>query len=183
VSGSRDGGRFSGHVVVGTVVSIDDPWQSGSVKVRFQVGSAVQDQLSDDDLPWSRVMFSSVNSSLKQVGGPHTGLQVGSRVYAVPVDGAGLDYLVIGSVVTSGTGEPDATQTPDSDVPTGTKMQALDSISQPRYGDINNVALDSSGGVIKTSIVDYARDRGGPEKRPAKFDDLPDTVGSVSAIA
>lgn len=182
MSGSREGGRYSGHVVVGEVVDTADPWQSGSVRVLWHVGSAVQDQLSKEDLPWSRVMFSSTNPSLGQVGGPHTGLRVGSKVYGMPVDGAGQDFLVLGSVVSSGTGEPDQQQTPDSDIPTGAKQQTMDGLSQPRFSDKNNVALRPDGSVVRESIVQYARDEGGPQRRPCKYPDQSDSIGDMSAI-
>lgn len=183
MSGSRDGGRFSGHLVIGTVVDNNDPWQAGNYKVRWQVGSAVQDQLSDGDLPWSRTLFPPTNPSLKKVGGPHTGLLPGTRVYGFPVDGAGQDFVIIGSVVSAGQGQPDQQQTPDSEIPTGAKVHQVDGIDQPHFGDKNDVARKPDGGVVTDSIVQYARDEGGPHRRPVKFGDFEDSVGDLDAIA
>lgn len=162
---------------------VGDPWQAGHVKVQWEVGSAAQDQLGVGDLPWTRVMFPSTNPSLKKTGGPHTGLRVGSKVYGWPVDGAGQDFVIVGSLLSAGTGEPDQQQTNDSEAPTGTKQQDVDGITQPHYADHNDVAKKHGGqDVVTQSIVDYARDEGGPDKRPCKYADPSDTVGDDQAI-
>lgn len=173
-----DAGRFAGHVVIGEVVDANSPYQDGAVRVKWRVGSAVQDELATGDLPWTRVMFPSTNPSVSRMGGPHTGLRVGSKVYGFPADGAGQDFVIMGTMVSSGNGAPDDAQTPDSDIPTGAKVQQTDDVRQPHYGDKNDVATDASGGVIKRSIVDFARDEGGPDKKPAKYPDPTDSVGN-----
>lgn len=177
---SRDAGKYP-HVVIGEVTNVADPWQAGAVKVQWRVGSAVQDELSDEERPWTRCLYPSTNPSLKQVGGPHTGLKVGSKVYGMPVDGSGQDFLIIGSIVPGSNGQPDQTNDPDSEVPTVVKQQEMDGLQQPKYGDHNNVSMDH-GELVRQSIVDYARDKGGPKKQAAKYADPTDTVGDLDAI-
>lgn len=180
MSGSREAGKYP-HLVVGEVSNVADPWQAGNVKVKWRVGSAMQDQLEDADLPWTRVMHPPTNPSLGQVGGPHTGLKVGSKVYGVPVDGSGQDFIIMGTIVAGSNGQPDQTNDPNSDIPTAAKQQSMDSLQQPKYGDHNNVAKNDNE-LVTQSIVDYARDKGGPKKQPAKYADPQDSVGDMDPI-
>lgn len=165
-------GASSGFIAMGVVVDHEnDPSQSGMVKVRWMTGAAVQDQLSDDDLPWTRTLFPSTDPALSQTGGPHTGLRKGSTVVGIPLDGQGQDYLVIGSTVKSGSGSEGGGQvTYDSDIPRAAKSASIGGQAQPRYGDVNGI-------VTETSIVAYAG-------QSAQFASLDDSVGVLdSALA
>ena len=56
------GGGEGGFFAVGRVVNVeDDPTQSGQVKVMWFEGSASQDRMSEEDLPWTRVLFPATN--------------------------------------------------------------------------------------------------------------------------
>lgn len=172
--GVRDLGRHSGFIAVGEVVNRDDdPSQSGKVRVRWKTGSATQEAVADDDLPWTGSVFPSTNPSLGQTGGPHTGLQKGSTVIGIPLDGQGQDFLILGSVVSGGQSSPDEPAKFDSDIPQAGKSDSNGGESQPRYGDVNGV-------VCEESIVDFAVSRGGPDDAPARFSDLQDPIGTLS---
>ena len=180
----RYAGRASGFIAVGEVMDVNDPWQHGAVKVQWKIGSAAQNELGLDDLPWTKAMFPSTNPSLGQVGGPHTGLRKGSTVIGIPMGGDGQDFLIIGSLVSTGNGQPDQTQTPDSDIARAAKQSKNDDVSQPRYGDVNDVALKwDTQDVVRTSIIAFARDEAGPDHKPADYPDLTDSIGVLPKIA
>lgn len=173
----RNLGRASGFIAIGTVANVaGDPTQSGQARVKWQIGAAAQDQMQEGDLPWSKVLFHPANPSLNQTGGPHTGLQVGSQVVGVPIDGHGQDYLILGSIAKMGNGAPDGTATYDSDVPQSAKVQTNGGQQQPRYGDVNYVVTKSE------SIVAYGQNQGGTNSA-AQFATLPDSIGSQATIA
>lgn len=165
-------GQPSGFIAVGEVVDhLNDPSQSGMVRVRWKTGSAVQDQIADGDLPWTRTMFPSTDPALSQTGGPHTGLRRGSLVVGIPLDGQGQDYLVVGTIVRSGTSSEGGGQSQyDSDLPRPSKSDSIGGQAQPRYGDVNGI-------VTQTSIVTYAGDG-------SRYASLDDSVGVLDqAIA
>jgi hypothetical protein len=163
-------GRPSGYMAVGRVVNVkDDPTQTGQVRVKWLEGAASQDTIGDEDLPWTRCLFPVSNPSLGQTGGPHTGLQVGSMVYGTTVDGAGQEYMIMGSAPKSGSGEHDQDPTFDSDIPQSAKQEKT-SETQPRYGDVNAI-------VTKKSIVPYGEQEGGGFKTAALYPGLTDSIG------
>jgi hypothetical protein len=170
-------GRPGGFYSVGVVVNVeDDPTQSGQVKVKWYEGSASQDRLQEHDLPWTRVMFPPTNPSLGQAGGPHTGLRVGSIVYGQTVDGAGQEYIVVGSSPKIGQGEFDQEAKFDSDIPQSAKVQSNGkqggSETQPRWGDVNAI-------VTQKSIVKFGESEGGKFRQAAKFADIDDSIGLI----
>jgi hypothetical protein len=167
-----------GFITFGEVVNVaDDPTQSGLVRVKWQLGAATQTEVPDTDLPWTKSVLPSTNPSLKQTGGPHTGLQKGSRVVGVPIDGSGQEFLIIGSIVSSGTGKPDEKATLDSDIPRAAKVEENGGEKQPRHGDVNDV-------VTQKSITKYAEEEGGSEKKAARFPQFDDAIGTYDrAIA
>jgi Gp5 N-terminal OB domain len=170
----RNLGRASGFFSIGTVVNVkDDPTQSGMVRVRWNVGGAAQDQIADTDLPWTKCLYHPANPSLGQVGGPHTGLLVGTQVMGCCVDGTGQDWMIMGTIVKAGTGDPDGQPTFDSDSPQPQKVQTNNGQSQPRYGDVNGVVTKSD------SIITYGVNQGGTQQ-PALFADLPDSIGRAN---
>jgi hypothetical protein len=165
-------GRTGGYFTVGIVKNVeDDPTQTGLVKVQWQVGGGAQDQLGEDDLPWTRCMFPASNPSLGQTGGPHTGLRVGSVVYGVPIDGAGQEFMIVGSSPKSGDGDPDQDAQYDSDIPQPAKIQDVGGQDQPRYGDVNAI-------VTQESIVKYSEQEGGQYRSAALYASLDDSIGT-----
>lgn len=175
MSGERSLGAYAGLISIGTVVDVEnDPSQSGMVRVRWQTGSATQDKIQDDDLPWTRVLFPATNPSLSQTGGPHTGLRVGSTVVGIPLDGSGQEFLVIGTIVRGGSGGLDSPPVYDSDIPQPSKVQSNGGETQPRFGDVNSV-------VSQESITRFGETLGG-SGLPARFAGLVDSIGDVSSI-
>lgn len=170
-------------LVIGEVVSRKDPTQSGQVKVRWNMGQITQSDLKEEDLPWSKTMQSTYSASIRGIGGPHVGYQAsnegkeGSKVYGISLSGDGQDLIVIGSVVSAGTGDIDGQPNFDSDIPQPAKEQTKDDISQPRYGDKNGVAQDYKD----ESVIQYAKEKGGPEQSPAKYPDLDDSAGTTGS--
>jgi hypothetical protein len=166
-------GRAGGYLAVGKVVNVkDDPTQSGQVRVKWTVGGASQNKLQDDEVPWSRTLFPASNPSLGQTGGPHTGLQVNSVVYGIPIGDDGQEFLVIGSVPKSGDAEVDQEGKFDSDIPQPAKVKENDGESQPRHGDINGVVTKDK------SIWKYGEEEGGPDKKAAKYANVADPIGT-----
>lgn len=172
---SKNLGRHSGFISVGTVVDVEnDPTQSGQVRVRWLTGSGVQDQVGDEDLPWTRCSYPSSDPARAQTGGPGTGLQVGSTVIGMPLDGDGQDYVIIGSMVRSGKGDIDQPWQIDSELPQPAKVQENGGERQPRYDDVNSV-------VTEKSIVSYAEEEGGPDGSAGKYCQIDDPIGTLDA--
>lgn len=171
--GEKNLGRYSGFITVGEVVNVeDDPTQSGQARVKWLSGAAVADKVSDEDRPWHPSLFPTSNPSLGQTGGPHTGLRKGSRVIGIPLDGAGQDFLILGTIVKGGEGGSDGGAKIDSDIPQPAKIQQNGGEDQPRWGDRNSVVTDDS-------IVKYAENEGGREKKAARFATLTDPIGTL----
>lgn len=178
--GDRQAGAHSGYIAIGTVVDVaEDPWQAGNMKVRWQLGAAAQSDISDNDLPWTRSLFPTTNPALQQTGGPITGARKGSTVVGIPVGADGQDFLVIGTILRAGTGKPDQQQKPDSEAPRPTKEPENNGLSQPRYGDVNDVAKKLEGdSIVTTSICVYAQDEAGPDRKACDYALYVDGLGA-----
>lgn len=168
-------GRSGGYLTVGRVVNVeDDPTQSGQVRVIWETGAASQDTLDEKDVPWTRTMFPTTNPSLEQTGGPHTGLRKGSKVYGVPLGDDGQEFMIIGSVPSSGKGEADGKPELDSDIPQAAKDgEARDGESQPRKGDVNAVVTKDK------SITLFGEEEGGEEKKAARYAKIDEPIGTL----
>lgn len=174
MSGYRSLGQSSGFIAVGEVVNVDDdPSQSGRARVRWLTGSATQDQVGDDDLPWTMPMFPTADPAMGQTGGPHTGLRKGSRVVGIPLDGQGQDFLIIGSLVRGGDGGVDQPAKFDSSLPQAAKVESNGGERQARYGDVNGV-------VSQESIVKHAEETAGVGN--ARFAGVDDSIGTLGRI-
>ena len=169
------GNRF----VMGKVVNRkDDPTQTGRCRVRWNIGAASQSELGDDDLPWSTSLQSSgSNPSKKGMGGPHTGYQEESSVYGFSI-GDGQDFIILGSVPSAGNSDPSGSgqQRFDSEIPAAAKSETNGASggggeSQPNFGDKNNV-------VTNNSIWQFGQDEGGHAKKPSKYPELDDPIGT-----
>ena len=166
------------RLLYGTVVDRkSDPTQSGQVKVRWDIGTINQSDLKDDELPYSRSLLGSQSASLKGIGGPHTGLIEGSRVIGFTVSGDGQEVMILGSIPSSGNAAVDGQVQFNSDIPTPAKVQENNGRQQPNYGDKNGVAEDYKN----QSVIAWAGEAGGPEKKPAKYRDLDDSCGSYGS--
>jgi Gp5 N-terminal OB domain len=171
-------------LVIGEVISRQDPTQTGMVKVRWNLGQINQSDLKEEDLPWSKSLMSRHSASIRGMGGPHTGYLAanegkgeGSKVYGISISGDGQDFIVIGSVPSGGSGNPDGQPQYNSDIPQPAKQQDVGGISQPRYGDKNGVCPD----YMNESVIIYAEQQGGPEHSPAKYPSLDDSAGTVGS--
>ena len=170
-------GRVGGWMTIGEVMDVKtDPSQTGRVKVQWHVGAASQGDMSTDDLPYTSVLFPPTNPSQGGMGGPHTGLQVGTKVYGVPIDGSGQEFMIIGSVPRHGNGAVDTNPTYDSDLPHTAKVQENNGEQQPRHGDINYVVTKDK------SIWQYGQQVGGQDQVATKYDTHLGSIGYVGSI-
>lgn len=79
----------------GTVVDINDPLNSGRVKVRVNV---IYSNLSDEDLPWAFVLRSNDNSIYNNIGLSNHNLVVGQQVCVSFIDEDQQVPIVIGTM-------------------------------------------------------------------------------------
>ncbi len=172
------GNPSSFGLVIGEVVNRkDDPTQTGQVKVRWNIGTINQSDLKEEDLPWSRTLVGSQSASLNGIGGPHTGYIEGTKVIGISLSGDGQDLIVIGSLPSAGQSEVDGQPKFDSDIPRPAKKQENNGKQQPKFGDQNGVAQEYKD----QSVIQWAGDSGGPEKKPAKYQGLSDSCGSYGS--
>jgi hypothetical protein len=165
--------------------------------VKWQSGGAAQNELKEEDLPWTSVLLGTDNRALGQAGKSPTGLRKGSKVFGIPIDRGGQDFLIIGSHVAAGSGEPDTELKYDSDIPQAAKTEKgnQDGEQQPKYGDIrllyqewqeekdgNAKDEDNQNQQEQKSIWEYGRDEGGPDRKPAKYKALEDSMGFQEPI-
>ena len=161
-------GRTGGFVTVGEVIDRMDPTQSGKHKVKWKSGGANQDQLGGgDDHPWSGTIHHAANPSLNQTGGPHTGLRPGTKVFGMSIDGQ--DFMIMGTMPSTGSGSPDGSPTYDSDIPQSAKdgNGGGEVGAQPRNGDVRlQLQEDETGAAMaggssdSRSITKYAEEDG-----------------------
>jgi hypothetical protein len=95
-------GKGMGRYVLCKVVNRkDDPEQSGRLKVRVLGYQDDEGNISDDQLPWARVMGAPGNAQDGGIGGPMTGATENTVVYAFYSDGA-QQPIIIGSAGKAG---------------------------------------------------------------------------------
>ena len=159
----RSQGKTGGWITVGKVLNRkDDPTQSGMVKVQWQSGGAGQDQMSEDDLPWTKTMNPVSNQGLDQKGGSHSCLMENSTVIGMPIDAAGQEFVIIGSMTKAGNGDIDQSANYDSHIPQAAKNEG-GAESQPRYGDVHDPEVGQD------SVIEFGNKEGGPDKKEAKY--------------
>lgn len=181
-------GRTGGFFTVGEVIDRMDPSQSGKHKVNWKTGGAAQDQLTDTgDHPWSSTIHPSSDPSLNQTGGPHTGLRPGTKVFGISIDGQ--DYMIMGTMPSTGSGSPDGSPTYDSDIPQPAKdsSSGADGVGvQPRHGDVRlQLTEDGTGSAQPNdnadtkSIIQFGVDEStnGAAKEPGK-----ETIANQNAM-
>lgn len=165
-------GRSGGYLTRGKVVNRkDDPTQTGQVRVQWMTGGASQDAVNPDDLPWTKVLQSTFSGSIGSKGGPHTGLLEGTECYGMPIDGAGQDFVVIGTATPSGQ-DNDGTPKYDSEIPRPAKNENNgEGENQPKWDDINDIVTQDKW------IGDFGEEVGGPTKTASLYPKLPDSIG------
>jgi hypothetical protein len=88
---------------IGEVVDVNDPHQSGRVKIRVYGRHDDRTNIPDSALPWAQVTQSVTSAAIGRIGTAPVGLVVGSRVTGFWADGNDLQYpLVIGSLGKAG---------------------------------------------------------------------------------
>lgn len=119
------------------VVDVNDPTQSGMCRLKELVGSGQTSQLASDvsNLPWHPMLYPSTNPNLKNIGGPHTGIKVGSNVLVLNFGKDKQDRCVLGTMCAAGNATPDGQPQFDSNVPPHAKIQQVADVTQPNYGD------------------------------------------------
>ena len=85
---------------IGVVEDINDPTQSGRVRVRvYGLHTVNMESLPITDLPWSQVMMPVTSASISGIGTSPIGLKIGSLVYGVYLDpDMKQQFLVLGSL-------------------------------------------------------------------------------------
>lgn len=88
---------------IGEVVDVNDPHQSGRVKIRVYGHHDDRTNIPDSALPWAQVTQSPTSAAIGRIGSAPVGLVVGSRVIGFWADSNDLQYpLVIGSMGKAG---------------------------------------------------------------------------------
>jgi len=88
---------------IGEVVDVNDPHQSGRVKIRVYGHHDDRTNIPDSALPWAQVTQSPTSAAIGRIGSAPVGLVVGSRVVGFWADSSDLQYpLVIGSMGKAG---------------------------------------------------------------------------------
>jgi hypothetical protein len=88
---------------IGEVVDVNDPHQSGRVKIRVYGHHDDRTNIPDSALPWAQVVQSVTSAAIGRIGSAPVGLVVGSRVVGFWADSSDLQYpLVIGSMGKAG---------------------------------------------------------------------------------
>lgn len=88
---------------IGEVVDVNDPHQSGRVKIRVYGHHDDRTNIPDSALPWAQVTQSPTSAAIGRIGSAPVGLVVGSRVIGFWADSSDLQYpLVIGSMGKAG---------------------------------------------------------------------------------
>jgi Gp5 N-terminal OB domain len=88
---------------IGEVVDVNDPHQSGRVKIRVYGHHDDRTNIPDSALPWAQVTQSPTSAAIGRIGSAPVGLVVGSRVIGFWADSSDLQYpLVIGTIGKAG---------------------------------------------------------------------------------
>jgi hypothetical protein len=88
---------------IGEVIDVNDPHQSGRVKIRVYGHHDDRTNIPDSALPWAQVTQSPTSAAIGRIGSAPVGLVVGSRVVGFWADSSDLQYpLVIGSMGKAG---------------------------------------------------------------------------------
>ena len=95
-------GRGRGfNYFIGEVVSVNSPYQDGSVKVRAYGTEDDKSKIPDEALRWYKVLMPVTHAQIKGSGGTHN-LMKGSVVMCIYLDDYEQIPMVIGVVTSSG---------------------------------------------------------------------------------
>jgi hypothetical protein len=86
---------------IGEVVSVDSPYQDGTVKVRAYGTEDDKTKIPDESLRWYKVLMPTTHAQLPGSGGIH-GLLRGSVVMCIYLDDNEQIPMVIGTITSSG---------------------------------------------------------------------------------
>lgn len=87
---------------IGEVRNNKDDWESGRVQVRIYGKHDDEQNIKDEDLPWSMVLLPITSASTNRIGTSPTGLLKGSRVMGYFLDSAEQYPVIIGSFPRAG---------------------------------------------------------------------------------
>jgi hypothetical protein len=157
---------------IGEVVDVNDPHQSGRVKIRVYGHHDDRTNIPDSALPWAQVTQSPTSAAIGRIGSAPVGLVVGSRVVGFWADSSDLQYpLVIGSMGKAGdpisgemlNGSPaidtslgsiPQSSSGNPNNPYSTLNQDRVSISDIDTGSANVTSVSSNTGGVLTSLVE-----------------------------
>jgi hypothetical protein len=157
---------------IGEVVDVNDPHQSGRVKIRVYGHHDDRTNIPDSALPWAQVTQSPTSAAIGRIGSAPVGLVVGSRVVGFWADSSDLQYpLVIGSMGKAGdpingemlNGSPaidtslgsiPQSSSGNPNNPYSTLNQDRVSISDIDTGSANVTSVSSNTGGVLTTLVE-----------------------------
>jgi hypothetical protein len=135
---------------IGEVVDVNDPHQSGRVKIRVYGYHDDRTNIPDSALPWAQVTQSPTSAAIGRIGSAPVGLVVGSRVVGFWADSSDLQYpLVIGSMGKAG--DPISGQMLNGSPAIDT---SLGSIPQSSNGNPNNPYSSLNDSRVSVSDID-----------------------------
>jgi hypothetical protein len=166
----RNFGQVS-NIFIAEVVSVQDPHQSGRVKVRIYGKHDDRTNIPDDALPWAQVVQAVTSAANGRMGTAPVGLVVGSRVFGQWVDVDQQLPVIIGSVGRAGdavegqtTGGAPTIDTATGSIPPGSQGNPNNpytslndnrvSISDIDSGQADIIAVSNTTGGVLTSLVE-----------------------------
>jgi hypothetical protein len=157
---------------IGEVVDVNDPHQSGRVKIRVYGHHDDRTNIPDSVLPWAQVVQSVTSAAIGRIGSAPVGLVVGSRVVGFWADSSDLQYpLVIGSMgkagdpitsetlngapaINTNTGSIPGSAQGNSNNPYSAQSDNRTSISDIDSGSANITSVNNTVGVNVTNTVE-----------------------------
>jgi len=159
----RNFGQVS-SIFIAEVVSVQDPHQSGRVKVRIYGRHDDKTNIPDDALPWAQVVQPVTSAANGRMGTAPVGLVVGSRVFGQWIDVDHQLPVIVGSVGRAGDAMEGQTSggVPTIDTATGSIPPASQGNPNNPYTSLNEnrvtIAAVDSG---QTDIIAVSNTTGG----------------------
>ena len=166
----RNFGQVSA-IFIAEVVNVQDPHQSGRVKVRIYGRHDDKTNIPDDALPWAQVVQPVTSAANGRMGTAPVGLVVGSRVFGQWADADHQLPIILGAVGRAGdvvegqtTGGAPTINTATGSIPPGSQGNPNNpytslnanrvSISDIDSGQTDIIAVSNTTGGVLTSLVE-----------------------------
>ena len=166
----RNFGQVSA-IFIAEVVNVQDPHQSGRVKVRIYGRHDDKTNIPDDALPWAQVVQPVTSAANGRMGTAPVGLVVGSRVFGQWADADHQLPIILGAVGRAGdavegqtTGGAPTINTSTGSIPPGSQGNPNNpytslnenrvTISEIDSGQTDIIAVSNTTGGVLTSLVE-----------------------------